>query len=229
MLGGGVVELSPEHAALGRPGGPLGIDRDRLHLGEVDHHAAVRHGPAGDVVTAAADRDLESRPAREGERRSDVTHGLATNDQSGSAVDEAVVHGAGRVVARVLRAKNGSGDLFGQLGDERGVQSCGPSNEVRHLLTSPLDERGRLGNLVAPEMVERGTRVRTVATPLSFPVASASGRPAEDASEPRTQATPILHPEESCDFPRMRGRLETNENGRCYRTAARAERGAGAD
>jgi hypothetical protein len=33
--------------------------------------------------------------------------------------------------------------------------------------------------LVAPAMVERGTRVRTVATPLSFPVASASGRRAE--------------------------------------------------
>ena len=102
----------------------VGIDRDPLHLGEVDHHAAVRHGAAGDVVAAAADRDLEPRPARERERRDDVVRRPAADDQGGPAVDEAVVHGTSRVVAGVLRAEDGSGDLSGQVGDEVRIQGC---------------------------------------------------------------------------------------------------------
>ena len=56
----GVVQLAPEHAALGPHGRLLGVDLDALHLGEVDHHAAVRDRAAGDVVAAAADRHLET-------------------------------------------------------------------------------------------------------------------------------------------------------------------------
>ena len=124
MLGGGFVQLAPEHAALDRGVRPIGVDRDPPHLRQVDHHAAVRHGVAGDVVAAAADRDLQARASREGERRGDVAYGLAANDQGRSAVDEAVVHGTGRLVVCVLRTEDGSGNLAGQFGKKRGVQGC---------------------------------------------------------------------------------------------------------
>ena len=106
--GGRVVQLRPDHAALGGGGRLIGIDGDPLHLGEVDHHPALRHGAARDVVAAAADRDLESNTVRECERRDDVVRRPASDDQRGPAVDEAVVYGAGRVVAHILRDEDGS-------------------------------------------------------------------------------------------------------------------------
>jgi hypothetical protein len=140
VRGGSVVQLSPEHAALDRGGRPVGIDRDPLHLGEVEHQTAVRHGAAGHVVAAAADRDLDPCLAREIERRCDVASRPAADDQSGSAVNEAVVHGTGRVVACVLRAEDGSGDLSGQVGDERRVEGRG-----HQMLLQVLGCRGNLG------------------------------------------------------------------------------------
>ncbi len=145
VLGGGAVQLRPDHAALDRGGSPLGVDRDPLHLGEVDHHPAVRHGAAGHVVAAAADRDLESGPARERERRCDVARRPAADDESRSAVDEAVVNGTGRVVAGVVRCEDGSGDLSGQVGDEGGVQGCA---HQMLLQVGGRVSRGRLSDLV---------------------------------------------------------------------------------
>src|SRR4029450_3244070 len=71
----------------------------------------------------AADRDLESGPARERERGDDVVRRPAADDQSGPAVNEAVVHSTGRLVAWVPRAKDGPGDLPGEGGDDGGVQA----------------------------------------------------------------------------------------------------------
>ena len=121
---GGVVQLAPEHAALGCRSRPGRIDGDRLHPGEVDHHAAVGDGAAGDVVPAAADRDLETSPARERERRNDVVRRPATHDHGGPAVDKAVVHGTRLVVARVLRAEDGTGDLVVQMRNQCAIQCC---------------------------------------------------------------------------------------------------------
>jgi len=122
VRGGRVVQLAPEHAAAGGHGRALPVDRDPLHLGQVDHQAAVRHGTPGDVVAAAADRDLQSRPAGELERRDDVGRRPAADDQGGPAVDEAVVHGPGRVVARVPGPEHGAGDPGGEIRDERVVE-----------------------------------------------------------------------------------------------------------
>ena len=112
---GGGVELGPAHAALRGDGRSPGVDRNSLHLGEVDHHPAVGDGPAGDVVPAAAHGDLESRVAGERERADDVIGGPAADDQRRSAVDEAVVDGACLVVAGVLRGEDGSREPLLQL------------------------------------------------------------------------------------------------------------------
>src|SRR5215211_4905502 len=178
VFGGSVVQLPPDHTALGGGGCLVGIDRDRLHLGEVDHHTAFCHGATSDVVAAAADRDLESRPARERERGDDVVRRPAADDQSGPMVNEAVVHGTGRLVARVLRAKDGPGDLPSQVGKERGVQGCDhqllpPRSglawtpvDTACVGTAGPDQGSRIGLSRRPW--RRRTRVRTVATPLSF-------------------------------------------------------------
>ena len=88
-------------------------------------------------------RTETSRPhaARESERRDDVVRRPATHDHSGPAVDEAVVHGTGRVVARVLRAEDGSGDLAVQVGDECAIQCCAHQVLLRvdGLLTSSVE------------------------------------------------------------------------------------------
>ena len=105
---GGVVELGPGHAALRRAPCALGIDRDPLHLGEVDHHPAVGDGAAGDVVAAAADRHLEPRGARERKRAATTSGASGSGRSAPAAVDEAVVDGARLVVARVLRGEDGA-------------------------------------------------------------------------------------------------------------------------
>jgi len=114
-----VVELGPDHA-LGRGGHSLGIDRDLLHLREVDHHAAVRHGTTRDVVAAAPDRDVEPFPARDGERRSDVARRAAADDQRRPAVDEPVVDRAGAVVPLGFDRLRGAGHDELGVGEKEG-------------------------------------------------------------------------------------------------------------
>ena len=98
----------------------VGIDRDRLHLGQVDHHAAVGDGAAGDVVPAAADRDVEPGVARQRERGDDVVRGAAADDQRRAPVDQPVVDRARLVVARVLRPE----DAVAEVADAAFVKGC---------------------------------------------------------------------------------------------------------
>ena len=56
----GAVEFAPDNPALRSYGALFGVDVDSLHRREVDHEPALGDRPAGDVVTATADRDLHS-------------------------------------------------------------------------------------------------------------------------------------------------------------------------
>ena len=154
VLGGSIVQLRPDHAAFGGGGCLVGIDRDRLHLGEVDHHAAVGHGAAGDVVAAAADRDLESCPARERERRDDVVRRPAADDHRGPAVDEAVVHGTCRLVARRPAGR-------GRTRRSAARSATSARSKVVIISCFLRIDGCRID-------VEEADRVRTVATPLFF-------------------------------------------------------------
>jgi hypothetical protein len=108
--------------ALRARGGPLGIDRDALHLGEVDHHAAVSHGAAGDVVPAAPDRHLKLAAAGKRECCDDVLDAPGADDQRRLAVDEAVVHGACRVVPRMIGREHRTGNTAPELIENMVVQ-----------------------------------------------------------------------------------------------------------
>ena len=68
--------------------------------------AAVGHGAAGDVVSAAADRHVEPRVARQRERGDDVAGGPAADDQRRAPVDQPVVDRARLVITLVLRPED---------------------------------------------------------------------------------------------------------------------------
>ena len=97
------VVLVPRDPALG-PGPPAArIDVDPTHQRQVDHQPAVGDRPAGDVVAAAADRDLQAAVAPEVHRVPHVGDVVAAGDQPGSLVDQPVVHRPRLVVAGVIR------------------------------------------------------------------------------------------------------------------------------
>ena len=125
------VELLPEHAALRahRPRG--GIDVDALHRREVDHQPAVGDGGAGDVVPAAADRELPALLARGVDRADDVRRPAAAGDQRGPPVDQPVVDATHLVVGRISRLENLSGEALDE-GD-----SCSATAMANLLLVEP--------------------------------------------------------------------------------------------
>lgn len=66
------IEMAPQRSARGSRDPARGVDVDVLHEREVDHQAAVDGGPPANVVTAAADRDLEAVVAGETHGACDV-------------------------------------------------------------------------------------------------------------------------------------------------------------
>src|SRR5439155_329378 len=102
--------LPDGHPGLGT-GRPLRrVDVDALHKGEVDHQPPVGYGFAGDVVAAAADRDLESLPPAEVDRVHDIRRVETSRDDRWTLVDQAVVDSPGLVVAGIARSQDLTGE-----------------------------------------------------------------------------------------------------------------------
>ena len=97
------VQLAPEHPALRAHCARAGVHVDPLHRREVDHQRAVDDRTAGDVVTAAADADLETLRAREANRVCDIRRVLAANDHCRSPIDQTVMNAPRIVVALIFR------------------------------------------------------------------------------------------------------------------------------
>lgn len=95
------VEFPPGDAGLHADGASLRIDMAALHEAQVEHHAIVADGTAGDVVTAAAHRDLEAAFDGEAKRIDDVSGSQAARDDGRASIDHAVVHPPRGVVAVV--------------------------------------------------------------------------------------------------------------------------------
>ena len=97
-----VVDVAPEGTALDQRRALDGIDRDGAHRRQVDHDPAVAHRGAGDVVTPAANGDLEIPAAGEAHRGGHVGGAAAAGDQPRSSLDGAVPYGSGVVVIVVV-------------------------------------------------------------------------------------------------------------------------------
>ena len=97
-----VIDVAPQGAALNESRALDGIDRDSAHRRQVDHDPAVAHCGAGDVVTAAANGDLEVVVAGEPHGCGHVGGAATAGDQSRAPVDGAVPDGAGIVVGIVV-------------------------------------------------------------------------------------------------------------------------------
>ena len=87
-----------------------GIDPDRFHQAQIDHHAAVADRAAGDVVATAADRNQRALVAGEIHRRRDVGCAGTAHDDGRPPVDHRVPDGARGVVAVVPAAQHGAAD-----------------------------------------------------------------------------------------------------------------------
>ena len=122
------VDVAPGGTGLDPHRAALRIDMHVAQLGQVDHEAAVGDRGAGHIVPAAADGDGEVVSASERHALAHVRHPGAARDQGRVAVDHAVPHAAGLVVAAVA----GPDQLAGQtrrpeLLDHRVVEAGGGS------------------------------------------------------------------------------------------------------
>ena len=100
---GGPVQLAQQHPPGGAGGAAAGIDPDRLHQRQVDHHAPVDHGVAGDGVATAPDRGRQVALAGEPDGQGHVVGAGAAGDQGRAPVDGPVPDPAGLVVALLTR------------------------------------------------------------------------------------------------------------------------------
>ena len=97
------VEIGQSGAGLdGRSAGAR-VDRHILHSRKIDHQATVRNRMAGDVVSSAADRKLETALAGKGDCWGNVGSFSATDDDRGLPINHGVPHPASVVVTRVAR------------------------------------------------------------------------------------------------------------------------------
>ena len=71
-VAGGGGELAGCQARLGPGGALLGVDLQALHVGKVEHDAAVGGAVAGRAVAAAAHRQLERRSRAQRDHLGDV-------------------------------------------------------------------------------------------------------------------------------------------------------------
>jgi hypothetical protein len=97
-----VVDISPQGTTLDEGRALDRIDGDGAHRRQVDHDPAVAHRGTGDVVTAAANGDLEIAVTGEAHRCGHIGGAAAAGDQPRSSVDGAVPYGSGVVVVVVV-------------------------------------------------------------------------------------------------------------------------------
>lgn len=99
------------------------IDVDPLHGGKVDHHTAVDGCPAGDVVAAAADGNLEVVPSTQLHRVDNIGDTRTAGNHRRPLVDHAVMKLSCLVVPVVVRRKElsreGRSERFKLLGKRR--------------------------------------------------------------------------------------------------------------
>ena len=97
------IDVAPDRAALDSRTSPFRVDPHTAHGRQIDHHAVVADGVAGDVVAAAADRGREPVLARERDGGHDVRRSPAAGYHGRMAIDHGVPDRAGAVVAIVSR------------------------------------------------------------------------------------------------------------------------------
>ena len=100
-----MIELTPGEASFGanRPG--CRVKAHPLHARQVDDHAVITDGIAGDVVTAPAHGHQKLMGGGELDGGDDIGHACAADNESGPTVDHAVKHLTRGLIARIPRAQ----------------------------------------------------------------------------------------------------------------------------
>ena len=138
---GRLVDVAPARAALCPGRRRRRVDVDPAHPGQVDHQAALGHRPAGDVVPAAAHRDLQPGLTGVAHRGRDVLGVRAAGDQRGPAVDQPVVHPAGGVVPLVAGCQERAGERRGERRSSCHGSTSGNGDAVRPILSETRAHR----------------------------------------------------------------------------------------
>jgi hypothetical protein len=106
------VELAEQHAGL-CPYRPFRqVNANALHQGQVDDHAAIAHGQAGETVPAASHCDLEVASSRCAYRLDHIGRPGAASDRRGVAIDGAIPH----LAVYFVRLVAGADDLTTEAG-----------------------------------------------------------------------------------------------------------------
>ena len=156
-----VVEVRPRAAALGHGGAAGGVDAHAGHGRQVDDHAAVAGGEAGQRVPAAADGDEQVLAAREVDRAHDVGDAGAADDQRRPPVVGAVPDRARLVVAVVLGPDELAAQALLELAERRLAEHVGDGRCGGHVVSGSFARR-----CLRTRSTLRGTR-------LSDPLAAA--------------------------------------------------------
>jgi hypothetical protein len=93
------------------------VDVDALHRREIDHQPVVDRGASGNIVTAAANCDLEAEILCELDGIHDIGHAPAARNQRRPPVDQAVMDLSGLVVTRIAWLEELPGERLAELAD----------------------------------------------------------------------------------------------------------------
>jgi hypothetical protein len=155
------VVVAPRRAALSPRAARARVDVDRPHGGQIDHETTVADGVARNVVSAAADGDLEAPLSAEANRRLDVGGAVTAGHEGRPPIDQAIVYTPRVVVSRIRRRQHGTGDLR--------TQGIDWINFRRHRDT-PHRRGTRTQDWVARS--RRGSRMKDYAAGCSTPVSA---------------------------------------------------------
>jgi hypothetical protein len=147
-----MIELAPEHAALrpGRAGGRVHVDA--LHRGQVDDQATVVGAVARRSVAAAAHGHHDAGRPCEVERLLHIGDAGAARDERRPAVDVAIPHASGGLVAALLtlnqlatQSAPEAADVSLAEGAARPIRR--DRRDRRHVVSFPWPVQERLGLL----------------------------------------------------------------------------------
>ncbi len=94
-----VVQVPEGHAGVDPSPAAVGIDVDRAHPRQIDHHAPIADGAPRDVVTGALDRHQQAVFTAKAHRLHHVGDAAATHDQRRVAIDHRVPNGSGLIIS----------------------------------------------------------------------------------------------------------------------------------
>src|SRR5262245_11526521 len=136
-----VIELAPEHAAIGPNGAGARVDPDAFHRRQVENQATVIGAVARGAVAAAAQGQRQAVGSGEVDGLLHVGRAGRAHDEGWPAVDVTVPHAARRLVAGMIASDQLAPERASKTVDVGGPKVdtgsiCGHCGDIGHEVTS---------------------------------------------------------------------------------------------